>query len=361
MQSQESVKEGEPLAASPRYDHALLEYLREKGKEISPLLIIIHDYPDPDAIAGGVALEYLCEKGFGISCRVVYGGTIGRQENRAMIRELNLKIHKIELGEFAKHKHAACVDTQPSFENNRFVTTRRARIVIDQHQSVAMPLADLVLIDPDCGASCVIVAKAMLELGLEIPQGIGTALVYGILTDTLNFARNSASDVIKTYLALLPSCDMQALSRIQNPQRSKSFFTTLGRGIRRTVSHRGLLVSHLGEVSHPDLVSMVADFLLSYKQAKRSFCTGRYKGRLHMSFRLAKATTSAGAILRDIVSDPKNAGGHGRIGGGSIRVGSRADEATWQTAETELTQKLLRRLRLPTTKEPYYPFRRNTE
>ena len=345
----------------PEYAHPLLRYLQEQGKDIAPLLIIIHDYPDPDAIAGGCALEYLCEEGFGIPGRVVYGGSIGRQENRALIRELGLKIHKIALGEFAHNKHVACVDTQPNFENNRFATTKRARIVIDQHHSVAEPVADLALIENDCGASCVIVAKAILELGLPMPSSIATALVYGILTDTLNFARNSRPDVIQTYLQVLPFCDLQALSKIQNPARSKSFFTTLGRGIRRAVSHRGLLVSHLGEVTHPDLVSMVADFLLSYRQSKRTFCTGRYKGRLHMSLRLAKATVSAGEVLRSIVTNPKDAGGHGRIAGGSFKVGLNAEESSWETAESELTKRLLRRLRLPLKKEPYYPFRRSAD
>lgn len=346
---------------SQRFQHPLLRFLGEHGKDLSPLLIMMHDFPDPDAIASGVALEYICEKGFGIQARVAYGGMIGRAENRAMVKELNLRIHKLRSADLKKYHNIALVDTQPSFENNSFPPHRKATIVLDQHGSIKDPWSDFFIVDPECGASCVIMARALLEMGLEIPTWLGTALVYGIVTDTCNFSRAYGSGLIRTYQQIIPHCDMRALSLIQNPPRSKGAFTALGRGIRRASNHRGLLVSHLGDVSHPDMVSMVADFLLSYKQADRSFCTGRYNGRLHMSLRLSKATVSAGVILRDIVENKKDAGGHGMIAGGSIKVSDDPESEAWEKAEQKLTRELLKRLRLPTRKDPYYPFRRNSE
>jgi nanoRNase/pAp phosphatase (c-di-AMP/oligoRNAs hydrolase) len=286
---------------------------------------------------------------------------IGRAENRAMVKELDLRLYKIRSVDLKKYHNIALVDTQPSFENNSFPSRRKATIVLDQHGVLKDPWSDFFIVDPDCGASCVIVARALLEMELNIPDWLGTALVYGILTDTSNFSRAYHSELIQTYQKIIPSCDMRALSRIQNPARSKGAFTALGRGIRRAVNHRGLLVSHLGEVSHPDMVSMVADFLLTYQRAEKSFCTGRYNGRLHMSLRLSKGNTSAGAILRDVVENKKDAGGHGMIAGGSIKVSDDPSSDEWEKAEQKLTRELLKRLRLPTTKEPYYPFRRNAE
>lgn len=341
--------------------HPLLKFLSERGKDLSPLLIMVHDFPDPDAIASGCALEYLCEKGFGIQARVAYGGMIGRAENRAMVRELKLKLYKLRTTDLKKYHNIALVDTQPSFENNSFTALRKATIVIDQHGSAKDPWSDFFIVDPDCGASCVIITRAILELGLEIPEWLATALVYGILTDTSNFSRAYRSDLIRTYQEIMPRCDMRALSRIQNPARSKGAFTALGRGIRRATHHRGLLVSHLGDVSHPDMVSMVADFLLTYQRAKRAFCTGRYHGKLHMSLRLSRTGVSAGELLRDIVDNKRDAGGHGMIGGGSVKVSDDLESPLWEETEARLTKELLKRLRLPTTKEPYYPFRRKAE
>lgn len=363
MQTQPQDGDGSESSQSqkPDYQHPLLRFLAEHGRQLSPLLIMVHDFPDPDAIAGGCALEFLCEKGFGIPARVAYGGLIGRAENRAMVNELKLPIKKLRSADLKKYNNIALVDTQPTFENNSFPARRKATIVLDQHGATKDPWSDFFIIDPDCGASCVIVARAILEMKLEIPSWLGTALVYGILTDTSNFLRAHKPELIRTYQELIPSCDMRALSHIQHPARTKGAFTALSRGIRRAISYRGLMVSHLGNVHHPDMVSMVADFLLTYQRAKRSFCTGRYNGRLHMSLRLSRPGTSAGSILRDIVDNKRDAGGHGMIGGGSIKVSEDPVSPEWDTAEQKLTKDLLKRLRLPVSREPYYPFRRNAD
>ena len=340
------------------FKHPLLKFLQKERKNLSPMMVLIHDFPDPDAIAGGCALEYLAEKGFGITCRVIYGGIIGRAENRNMVRLLKLPVHKIRHGDFKKYPNVALVDTQPSFENNSFPKRRKkAKIIIDQHHPDVEPCADLAIIDEACGAACVIVAEALVESKLEIPEKIGTALAYGILTDTMNFARSHRADVVKTYLDILPACNMRLLAKIQSPPRNRHYFTVLQRGIRQASAHRGLVTSHIGEVKNPDYVSFIADFLLTYKTATRSFCTGRYKGRLHMSLRLSRPGTSAGVILRDCVDDKRNAGGHGLIAGGSIRMGDNPTEEDWAKAEQELAARLIKRLRLPAKKEPYYPFR----
>jgi len=57
--------------------------------------------------------------------------------------------------------------------------------------------------DPDCGATCVLLAKAIISLKIAIPPDIATAIAYGILSDTLNLYRAKTEDVFKTYLKIL--------------------------------------------------------------------------------------------------------------------------------------------------------------
>ena len=120
---------------------------------------------------------------------------------------------------------------------------------------------------------------------------------------------------------------------------------------------RGLIVSHLGEVEHPDLVSEIADFLLAYRGMERSLCTGRYKDKLHVSLRSNRPTDDTPEILRDIFDDRKEAGGHDMVAGGSFHVRGRdKDDTRWQEAESMLVQRLLKRLRIPSKTEFYAPF-----
>ena len=336
----------------------LFRFLEQKKTELSPLLILTHDYPDPDALASAYALQYLADKVFGIQSRIVYGGVIGRMENRSMARILKLPVHKLKAGELKKYDRVALIDTQPGFKNNSFPPNRRAAIIIDQHPPVSKPVADLAIIDTECGATSVILSQALLLAGCEIPGKLATSLAYGILTDTLNLYRAQSPGIINVYNAILPNCDMRSLALIQNPLRSRRFFATLRRGIHQAMVRRGLVISHLGPVESPDLVAQITDFLLTYKGIRWAFCTGRYKSKLYVSLRLTRAGMEASDVLRDIFDNRGDAGGHGLIGGGSFKISRPEDEALWEEVEQTFDDRLVKRLRIPAKSEFYYHFRK---
>ncbi len=341
------------LTATPDTDaHAreLLAFLSTHKDRLSPLLILTHDFPDPDALASAWGLHHLA-KTFGIETRVVYGGVIGRAENRAMVKLLRIPIRRLKPADLKSHARVALVDTQPRFENNPFPASRRATIVIDQHHPVEAVSADLSLIDTECGATCVIVAQALLIQGIAIPVKLATAIAYGILSDTLDLYRVTRADVVQTYLQVLHRCDMRTLAEIQNPPRSRHFFTTLGRSIQTAVSYGRVMVAHLGPVPSPEDVALVADFLLTYEHAEWSFCTGRSRGGLYLSLRTGIPNAQASDVLRAVVNDPDEAGGHGGVAGGRINVGLTATEEQWGALEQTLQTKLARRLRLPAKAE----------
>jgi nanoRNase/pAp phosphatase (c-di-AMP/oligoRNAs hydrolase) len=334
----------------------LLNFLTTHQSTLSPLLILTHDFPDPDALAAAYALHYLAYERFQIESRIVYGGIIGRVENRAMVKLLRIPAHPLHKTDLKRYKNIATVDTQPAFQNNPLPGNRRVALVIDQHAGSSPPVADLAIVDTECGATCTILAQALLLTDLEIPSRLATALAYGILSDTLGLYRAHRPDVIQTYLGILQHADMRSLARIQNPPRSHDFFATLGHCIREAVLFRRLIVCHLGPVHSPDAVSQMAEFLLTYDHAFWAFCTGRYKGSLHLSLRASRQDAQAGVVLRDVVENPRAAGGHQAIAGGKVRVGVDATEEAWQQQERTLQARLAKRLRLPSKAKFRKPF-----
>jgi nanoRNase/pAp phosphatase (c-di-AMP/oligoRNAs hydrolase) len=230
------------------YAQELLDFLAKNQQSLSPLLILPHDYPDPDALAAAFALQFLAKKVFQIESRIAYRGIIGRMENRVMVGTLRIPVHRLNPGDLKKFRQVALVDTQPAFENNPFPEDRKAALIIDQHISKVNPIAGLTLVDPGCAATCVILAQALLLQNLEIPPRLATALVYGILSDTLNLYRAERPDVAQIYLRILHWADMRDLARIQNPVRTKSFFITLSRGLQEAMFIGGLVVAHLGPI-----------------------------------------------------------------------------------------------------------------
>lgn len=335
----------------------LLRFIKEKGKKLSPLLIMPHNYPDPDALATSVALAYLADQGAGIKSRIVYGGSIGRGENKAMVRHLKMPVFKIKKSDLKKYPHVALIDTQPQFENHACPSRKHVALVLDQHPSVKKPEADLVIVNVDCGATSVIVTKALLISGIPIPKPIATALIYGILSDTQNLNRVEHPEIIETYLDLLPYCDMRILTKIQNPSKPAAFFKTLRYALNEARLSRGFVMVHLGVIPHPDLVSEIADFILGSNVATRALCTGRYLDKLHMSFRTRQPQDDAPKILRAAVDDPRNAGGHDSIAGGNFKISADPYSPLWKEKEGQLTRKLLKQLKIPLTQSFSFAFR----
>ena len=200
----------EPLTTpdnAARHGQAVLDFLRAHADALSPLLILTHDYPDPDALAAAYALQHLAKAAFGLESSIAYRGQVGRTENKAMVRLLRIPIYRFRPVWLKQHGGTALVDTQPAFTNNPFPEGRRAALILDQHPATVPPEADLAIVDPECGATCVLVAQALLQSGLDIPSRVATALAYGILTDTLDLYRAKRQDVVETYLQVLQHSD----------------------------------------------------------------------------------------------------------------------------------------------------------
>lgn len=339
-----------------RHGQVLLDFLRARKDRLSPLLILTHDFPDPDALAAAYGLQHLAKGAFGIESRIAYRGEVGRMENRWMVRLLRIPIHRFRAAWLKRHNATALVDTQPAFTNNPFPENRRATLILDQHPSNSPPEADLAIVDPECSATCALVAQALLQSGLDIPGRVATALAYGILTDTLDLYRARRRDVVETYLQVLQHSDMRLLARIQNPLRPRRFFSTLAKGISEARLYRRLLVTHLGVVETPDRVAQVAEFLLTYRRAQWVLATGRHKGRLHASLRATQRDAEAGPVLREAFECPADAGGHGPIGGGSCRLRAEDPEELWKSREQDLAARVAKRLRIPNKTEPRRPF-----
>lgn len=333
----------------------LLDFLAQKGKEISPLLILTHNHPDPDAMATALALAFLAEKLHGIRSRIVYGGIIGRMENQTMAKALGIPIKPLREGDLQRYQNVALVDTQPPFQNNPFKRRRKATLIIDHHPQHPSTLADFLWIDRSAGATSTLLAETLFSSGLELPARLATALVYGISSETESLGRDTSPRDVQVYLTLIQKSNTKTLARIQNPPRPPAFFGLLGRAIRDAFVLRDIIGVHLRDVPTPDRVSQMADFLLTHEKMRWALCTGRFSGRLYVSLRSRKADARAGRLLTRLLGLGK-AGGHGMIAGGSASLPDEATENDWRDKEAEVTNGFLKILGL---KEPYdlqYPF-----
>ncbi|MBI4376656.1 MAG: DHH family phosphoesterase [Elusimicrobia bacterium] len=335
----------------------LIEWLRAKGRDIRPLTILTHDHPDPDSLASAWALSHLAQGVAKVRTRILYGGIIGRAENRIMAERLMIPAYPTRPGELREAPHVALVDTQPPFRNNRFPPRRKPDLIIDHHPRHAETQAELVLIDESIGATSTILAEALLCSGLRIPKRLATALLYGIGSETQNLGREAGPRDMDIYQALWPKANMRALWKISYPKRTTQFFQDLARGIRNAFLCRGIIGVHLGSLGTPDRVAQVADFLLTHEKVRWSIVTGRYQSKLHVSLRTSEPRGGAGRLLKRLLGGGNRGGGHGMIAGGLVEVGAHAPEGEWRDAEEKVIRAFLHSQGVKETAPRVYPFR----
>ena len=319
----------------------LIKLLIEKGRSLSPLMILTHDHPDPDALASAWALAHLAQSLGKIRTRIVYGGMIGRAENRMMADRLLLPAHPLRKGELAGVPHLALVDTQPPFKNNRCPPRRNPDIIIDHHPRHAETHADLTLIDEGVGATTTVLVEALIASGVRIPRRLATAIVYGIGSETQNLGREATARDMQAYQAVWPMANMRTLWRISYPQRGEQFFLTLAHAVRQAYVAGRVIGVNLGDVNTPDRVAQMADFLLTLEKMRWSVVTARYQGRLHVSLRANDPGAEAGRLLKRLLGGGNRGGGHGMIAGGSLELGAQAPESAWRAAEEKFVTDFL--------------------
>jgi nanoRNase/pAp phosphatase (c-di-AMP/oligoRNAs hydrolase) len=297
----------EAAAAESRF-RRFLDVARGKRR---PLLQLQHN-PDPDALASAFALRHLWKRILRVEPVIVYTGSIGRAENRAMVRNLKIPILPAFKVNYRQHDFVMTVDTQPGAGTCRLPEGVFIDVVVDHHPRLPRLVDPLLSIqDAGYGATSTLVGEMLLANGIVIPERVATALVYGIQTDTADLARNVSSHDEQVFAALYPLADHKLLGRIQRARVPESYFRALEFGLRHAEVHDAAVTTHLGEIEHPDLVAEVADLLFRLEGIAWSFVTGSHAKVLYASFRcVEKEGLDAGIVARFVAQAvPKGSGG----------------------------------------------------
>ena len=321
----------------------------------SPLVILPHDNPDPDALASAAALKYLAATLLQKDAHIALGGIVGRAENRAMLTYLNITLVPVSETRFDGGTGIVLVDTQPGRPNNSLPPDVIPLAVIDHHPAYSeypgVPFLDL---REEYGATSTILTEYLIESKLVPDAKIATALFYGIAAETQDLGREATAADIEASHYLYPYTSKRRLAKIENARVPRAYFRVFREGIERAVLYGGkLVVSVLGDVQYPDMVAEVADFLLRLDQVEWAAAIGTFGPCLHCSLRTTDREVNAGDVLQRVLGS-KVAGGHDMIAGGRLQVGE--DSAARERAATMVRDRLLVALGIdPACAQPLVP------
>lgn len=317
------------------FDEKVLEF-KERILPASTVLILTHDFPDPDCLASAFGISHLLSF-WGVKSSVIsFGGFVGRAENRAMIRFLNIRTVPYVLTEVNDFDKIILVDCFPGRGNVSLSSQTAVHAILDHHPNDPPEnSATFYDIRKDFGATSTIVTKYLLSAHCPISPKLATALFYGIKTDTGDMRREVAQDDLDCYKFLFDIMEHKLLSRIESPDRDIEFFKVLHTATLSAINYDNIGYTHLGNVTTPDYVAEMADLFHSLEKLEWMICSGIFKNQIFFSIR-AKNEDTAGIYAEKIAMIfGGSGGGHSRVAAG--RVPFDASDANKVLAKFEFT------------------------
>ena len=286
-----------------------------------PVLILTHDYPDPDALASGKALATLFREAWGIASRLVYSGLVVRAENRTVLKRLAPEWDYADvLPDLKEYTAVAQVDTQPGAGNNRLNTVHPRHIVIDHHYPVRGTTGRVMYSDvrTEMGSTVTMLFQYLEAAGIRPDPNLATAMFYGLKTDTRGLSRGASSADEVAFLELLHQLDQQELSKVELASLSRDYYRSLSQGLQTARLFGRVIIARLGSMSQPDFAAEMADLLIRLQDAHAALCLGQHGNTLHISLRTEPMGQHAGKIIQQLIVQPGKAGGHGTMAGGQF-------------------------------------------
>ena len=289
--------------------------------EYNSITIQCHDNPDADAIASGYGL-YCFFSSHNRKVNLIYSGRNEIQKSNLclMIKQLNIPIkyvNEVEIHNFDAGDLLITVDCQYGAGN---VTKLYAKniAIIDHHQ---VEITGIVLshIIPGIGSCSTIVWKMLCDEGYEVTDdnGLGTALYYGLVSDTNHFTEMS-SPIDRDAQDLIPHSD-STLTMFTNSNISLKELEIAGIAMLRyqynDMYHFAVIKA---QPCDPNILGLISDFLLQVDKIHTCIVFNETQVGYKLSVRSCIREVNAGELAAFITEDIGSGGGHYCKAGGFI-------------------------------------------
>jgi nanoRNase/pAp phosphatase (c-di-AMP/oligoRNAs hydrolase) len=303
------------LTALQSKSDELLQVLRGYDR----IFVVMHDNPDPDAIAAGWGVQVLIEEKLSAAVRLVGGGAIVRAENRHMVDLLAPPIELVDHVDFDAGSAAVLVDCGAE-ATNHVVTRQQIKpvAIIDHHSNGQLPQASYLDIRPDAAASATIVASYLREQQIELGPKLATAMLYAVRTETCGHETHF-SQLDRSILPWLTEHgDPALLAEIENAPLTRDYFADLLLALQSTFLYDDAAICFLPRASGAEIVGEVADMLIRCDGIRRVLCATIVAEDLLISARTQPGHGSATELLQTTLEGIGGAGGHSHRAGGKI-------------------------------------------
>ena len=178
------------------------------------VVILLHNDPDPDAMASGLALRTVLRRTRQTAVIAALHG-VTRPENLRMMSLLDIHIEIISPADLAHFDRVAMVDVQPHYFSGAI---DRVDLVIDHHPEQTGYTAVYKDIRADYGSTSTILTEHLRAVDVNISERIATAMLYAIKSDTLFFNRHANRVDIEAFSYLYPLADAAMIRKMEGAE-----------------------------------------------------------------------------------------------------------------------------------------------
>lgn len=317
---------------------AVFDRLRSR----SSLTIVCHDDPDPDCLAGTIALELLARESGIDTVDILYGGTISHQQNRAFVNVFEVELKRYSDAMVKTNDLVAFIDHSLPGNHNSVPSDIKVDIVIDHHPSNRSIPADIVDVREEYGATVTILTEYLRELSVEVTTRVASGLLFGLHRERLDFIRQPTVHEYDAARYLHPRADIDMLRELYGASFTAETVDAVGAAIHNRVKHDSCLVSCIGRTVSHDALAQAADYLLNIEGVSTVLVCGIIGDEIQLSARSIRRDIDLGERLQQAFGDVGRAGGHKDMAGGQLPLGILSDVAEDETDVTDLVETRVR-------------------
>src|SRR3982751_4092859 len=270
------------------------------------VLIVLHNDPDPDAMASGLALRNILRRNKNTAIIGAIQG-VTRPENLRMINLLDIHVEAITHQSVKEYDRLAMVDVQPHYFGGLI---DRVDLVIDHHPEQPGYTAVFKDIRPDYGSTSTILTEHLRAVDVNISERTATAMLYAIKSDTLFFNRSTNRVDLEAFSYLYPLADAALIRKMEGAEITTERLDYVMRAYKSGSLADQVFCAFIGEAPREDFVPYAADFFLQLEDVKWTILAGIVNGTLIVSVRNLGYSRNAGEFVKRWFADIGSAGGH---------------------------------------------------
>ena len=336
-------------------------------------IIVLHSFPDPDAISSAFAHQLLSAP-FGISADIVHAGRLSHPQNIALVKLLGIElIPYSESLDLSVYSGAVYLDNQGAAPDALVQAVEAAQIpalfIVDHHEPQNRLRAEYANLRR-VGATATLYSEYLeqgnpLVLDRNRKEHVlaATALMHGILSDTDGLIHAGAED-FQAVAFLSQYRDAALLKQIVQQARSKQTMEVIRRALGNRHSLENFSIAGIGylRAEDRDAIPQAADFLITEENVHTAIVYGlvteeRGEEKLVGSLRTSKITLDPDEFIKTVFG--KNAAGRyfggGKLAAGAFEIpieflagdhGEDYRERKWQVYDSQVKHKVLTKLGL---------------